>query len=157
MVFEEKKHLYYSWKTFWNSFICFSEFLCTTITILNKSFSKLSLICIFVLNCHSFIKAFEYIVKILACKTHDLARCFKILRENTQIQNMGSLHSLVHVMNPLHALVCVMNPLHTLVSVMNFTICSFSESIYSKAITNECNYCLLPSWVIKITSLVTCN
>ena len=106
---------------------------------------------------HSFIKAFEYIVKILACKTHDLARCFKILRENTQIQNMGSLHSLVHVMNPLHALVCVMNPLHTLVSVMNFTICSFSESIYSKAITNECNYCLLPSWVIKITSLVTCN
>ena len=37
----------------------------------------------------------------------------KILRENTQIQNMGSLHSLVHVMNPLHALVCVMNPLHT--------------------------------------------
>ena len=94
---------------------------------------------------HSFIKAFEYIVKILACKTHDLARWFKILRENTQIQNMGSLHSLVHVMNPLHALVCVMNPLHTLVSVMNFTICSFSESIYSKAITNECNYCLLPS------------
>ena len=94
---------------------------------------------------HSFIKAFKYIVKILACKTHDLARCFKILRENTQIQNMGSLHSLVHVMNPLHALVCVMNPLHTLVSVMNFTICSFSESIYSKAITNECNYCLLPS------------
>ena len=94
---------------------------------------------------NSFIKAFEYIVKILACKTHDLARWFKILRENTQIQNMGSLHSLVHVMNPLHALVCVMNPLHTLVSVMNFTICSFSESIYSKAITNECNYCLLPS------------
>ena len=94
---------------------------------------------------HSFIKAFKYIVKILACKTLDLARCFKILRENTQIQNMGSLHSLVHVMNPLHALVCVMNPLHTLVSVMNFTICSFSESIYSKAFTNECNYCLLPS------------
>ena len=68
---------------------------------------------------HSFIKAFKYIVKILACKTHDLARCFKILRENTQIQNMGSLHSLVHVMNPLHALVCVMNPLHTLVSVID--------------------------------------
>ena len=75
----------------------------------------------------------------------NLQGAVKILRENTQIQNMGSLHSLVHVMNPLHALVCVMNPLHTLVSVMNFTICSFSESIYSKAITNECNYCLLPS------------
>ena len=43
---------------------------------------------------------------------------------------MDSLHSLV--MNPLHALVCVMNPLHTLESVMNFTICSFSESVYSK-------------------------
>ena len=26
---------------------------------------------------HSFIKAFKYIVKIFACKTHDLARCFK--------------------------------------------------------------------------------
>ena len=76
----------------------------------------------FRISMHSFIKAFEYIVKILACKTHDLARCFKILRENTQIQNMGSLHSLVHIMNPLH----------TLVSVMNFTICSFSESVYSK-------------------------
>ena len=71
-------------------------------------------------------------VKTLACKTHDLARCFKILRENTQIQNLDSLHSLV--MNQLHALVCVMNP-----------ICSFSEAVYSKAFTNECNYCLLPS------------
>ena len=68
-------------------------------------------------NYHSFIKAFKYIVKILACKTHDLARCFKILRENTQIQNLDSLHSLV--MNQLHALACVMNP-----------ICSFSEAVY---------------------------
>ena len=65
---------------------------------------------------------------------------FEFYMKIKKIENMDSLHSLVMnplhalvcVMNPLHALVCVMNPLHTLVSVMNFTICSFSESVYSK-------------------------